>query len=352
MAETATTEQTLPDAKGWCAGLPLVGTRPLTEKEIQSLRRQAQQYGLLGWGLGLAFPLLYFATFLWQMEVLPVVMQGGEVLVIIPLLLAAIFCAIRGRSWRQRGSGLLADLRQGTALRFEGKLVPNPYDHAQRILVSPFPKMPARLSADPERIQSLELLPHSQRLFYVNGTFVMDWLAITWQEPAQTPEIAHIKAQWLTPIPNAAQGQPTAAGHRELTPQETQEIGKRWRRILRPHVFQCPILMLLFSGFVAVSLDSGEGSGLIITAAFAIYYSRYLWRRVRIVPKLRRDEKQAQVLIFQVPAEIVSDTEETQRVELILEYLPFSRLLWTQEGKPSAWRTATAITNNEKGLLS
>jgi hypothetical protein len=336
----------------WCAGLPLVLQRPFTADEQESLRREARHVRLRGLGVVALFLTLVglFAGVVIRtdpsMEAMQVVLAVWAILLLAAGLPVTLLMA---RDSFRRGKGLSGDLRSGIVLRFAGPFAPHAVieDETRQSLRR------ARLVPDqPLSEWSLELLPISGRVWRVHGQPVRPWIVAQTVEVANTPPFADIAAQWLEPVAQD-DGTTLLAGQRELSRAERDELRRYsqrlWRRPLPVAVgltlWLCmPIAVLIMEGDLH---SRSDGARFIWLAAVTAITDYHFISALLLSRKMRADERAGRVIIVRVAdaAPPISLPDKTEGIgnqsgdgSEVAEVLPVSHRVWTESGRPAAWR--------------
>ncbi len=374
-----------PAAERWCAGLPHAGERALSDPErawlTRRLTRTRRRLLLAATGLGLVTALLPLA-FAWRVPL-------GEALGLAALawlgaagLVGAGF-ALTGRSRARRllaAAGLLFMLGQvaleSAAHHLLGRsLHPAVTDltaavraailllglielwararDGRRLLaalgraradlargrVEVFAAHTAQTTATtaaPPEPHRLEVLPQSGLLLRAGGSLVQSW------NLAPVAALAPARLHALrVPIPGARARDPNLRIHRRsLSPDERVELRAQARR-LRRHVGPVVVTWLAAAGYVVAraALD-GQGPtmahllrpGAMLWLLLAVLASAVYATRLRAARRLRQDAG------FQWLVSVDEADPRSPDTVPRMEVLPVSRLLWTEDGRPAAWR--------------
>lgn len=340
----------------WCAGLPLAAQRPLDSEERTAiqipLRRARWQAGLCG----LLTPVLFLA-FLVAMAFLPDTTNGSKLSPFSTacLLAGIILVALCARGWiegRRIARGLRGDLKNNLMLRFEGVLVFDPANETQQTLCrAQTAGGHPLLSCDLDTPQFLEILSFSGRVWNANGFMVFArFLVADWTAVAETPPIAHTAAQWLQPVPAAPPNWQLETGGRELSPSERQELRRTARKQWFPSGVPALLLSLWSGSLLALSLHEGrlppEGGFFGFLLVMTILADGLLLCNLATARQLRHDERIGRVIIVRqradnLPLPLPRTAADEEFV--VLEVLPVSGRIWTQDGKPIPWRLLASV---------
>ncbi len=336
----------------WCAGIPLVERRPLEEEERQALRLEARSLLRRGLAALLAFPAAVLL-----LTLLLVALDSASSLIrasVFSAALLTLFCfpvlALVARDSFRRGRGLNRDLREGCVKRFEG---PPRMDETDETLSTLRKARVAPALDDP--LWRLEVLPGSGRVWSVQGERPARWITARWTEVAGTPTFAAMAAEWLEPV--AKDGDTTLlGGRRDLTQAEREEVRRHARRLwVRPLPYVVGLTVWL-SLPVAVILRDGRLHSGHDWFSFCLLGAITLWTDVRfaraawIARGLGADARDGWTIILRRQDPAPSEVAEAVGLQEIaaaiaarpevVEALPHSRWIWTEDNRPAAWRTA------------
>ena len=165
------------------------------------------------------------------------------------------------------------------------------------------------------------------------------------------PELASIAEQWLQPVPSSETSEEILAGRRELSLSEKKEIYQASKKSQRFLMFALVLLVfsLMNSGksfWIQGQLPANPIAFLVLIA-IAIAYSIILAMHFRTMSRLRQDADNSWVMIVRQKASLHKTIlKADQSGELTTyEVLPRSRRLWSLEGKPAPWRTASTAVD-------
>jgi hypothetical protein len=386
------------DEVEWCLDLPFLQNRPFTAAETFELQQEAKSLQRVGCLMGCSLPCGLIATMVvltLLFELLRNVTFLKTVLpyLVIPLgILPLALFAVKSSENYERGKRLKQDLRAGHMVQYGG-----PCDALWEIRLSEAGIPPPRLIAEPQGDEQspprdsqppdaspptqaapevvIEVLAHSRRLWKINGVPLSGWEIVGSSRVASTPELAAMAAAWVEPL-DITQGtkdglqeiSPRQHNQRELSVSEKDELKQRIRQMIKRPFWKT----LLFSSWLGVPL-----AACLITATpikvergayFLMFCCAYCWftliTTLRHTTRLNKDCENGYVAILNVPIEALS-SEGLQRLSpeevhafqhntpaettdsisqpprvktVILEILPKSGWLWTEDGKASEWR--------------
>ena len=330
----------------WCAGLPLVSQRPMDEAELRGLRREALRLRRTGIGTAAFFPvsisvlaLLYAVAPFTRAFV-----EGAGILLLLSAPLTLPLCVLLARDCLLRSKGLRGDLKLGVIKKFEGPLATNQtadetLERLRRAKLAP--KTGAAW-------YGMEILPVSGRVWRVTGASVRGWVIAQTVEVAQTPEFAGIAAQWLQPY-SRKEDATLLGGQRELSPAEQMELRRFARRLwLRPLPAAAGLTawaaLPVTAWILHRRLDSGFRFGQeLFLVCIALLTDYHFVRSVLLSRRLARDAQRGRVMILSEQADLEKEKPPqpippTAEKAKIVELLPVSRMIWTGDGRPAAWR--------------
>lgn len=320
----------------WCLGWKLTGTRPLTAAELDDLQRESNRLRRAIWGFGCGCPILFFAPFfifaiLYDMgRSNPAAAEWAAAGLLIALLPSA-WTMLRANDANNQNRGRPDDLRAGIVKRFAG----SPENSEQ-------PDLLANQDANSSLNESpwIEVLPHSQQIFSINGTRPKKWIAAPIALLASMPENASSAAYWH----GAGGGDDVTL--RSLSHAEKEEVLKHSRTIWR-RPFVGAIIFDVWIGLPVV-LHWTTGAPIrmepmaYFLIAMALWSNWTLWRSFALSRNLVRDGESGQAALFRPPLKqenLTADAPSELRAAL-WEVLPHSGMIWTADGRPSAWRKA------------
>lgn len=336
----------------WCSGLPLVHRRSLSEAERERIRREA---GVLR-RRGCRDVILFLASFSVVLVIAPQTDRGAQpaqnvltVGFVLWILVGLPVTLLLARDSFTRGRQLRRDLRHGTVKRFAGAspLVDDTFRRLWR----------AHLAPDQQGDEwTLEVLPASGRVWRAMDLPVPFWMVVQTVEVAEPPPFAEIASQWLSPIEQ--EGEATLMiGQRELSREEREEMCRYSRRLWQGLLPLATCLTLWLS--VPVTLMIGNGSihihplnrlRLVFLAICTAAVDYELVSALRLAHRMRRDESDGRVVIVRIVKDSsraclhdagagdAAKQQDGEEKRDVAEVLPMSRRLWTENGRPSAWR--------------
>jgi hypothetical protein len=338
----------------WCAGLPLTAQRSLSDAEREALRAESGRLRRSGC-LSLPLVPVCFLAMLLALAVSDSAERPGAAFLAATLLMltAVALLANYVRDCLRRGRLLRGDLREGYVKHFEGVLDESVLSWT--IILSggrivhprgPGPPLDPTLALllrlglmrpDTTETQWVEALPVSGRVWRVNGQKPRAWITAVWSEVAETPGYAAAASAWLVPVSRSPEGT-VSAGQRALSPSESEELRRRirdaWRRPLLPALLLSLWFFPLLAGFLwerRLPPDWHRLSFLLLGFA-ALSADGVLLLSLQQASRLRRDLETGVVSVVRV-TNLASGS-----VEQDFEVLPTSRLVWTEAGRPAAWR--------------
>ena len=304
------------EVEQWCVGYRYVDTRRLNDSEIAVIRATA---GRSAWTLAWLAPaplvvaLLLVLGGAWLPTVAPVWINWLWLLcmVVAPILGLPVWILSARNSWRSC-FGLNRDARLGDAWVFES---------------------PQATDAD-GAVPPLAVLPVSLHAF-VPGTLMLSDSPLSISEVAKGPSYA-----MRVPIATTHDEENAHRGgdfmRRTLNGSEQGEIAiairhLRWpgKRMLLLPVLLAWAIFSLRNGLTTYS--SATVTGLMLTVLCGMGVARY-FRGFALTMKMRRD--------LQTGWAITAPPKDSRAQEgpFVEEFLPHSKLLWTVNGTPAAWR--------------
>ncbi len=349
----------------YCAGLPYVGERSLSDEEITALRRGSRWRiagGCLlpfGGTLGLITVALLVGALIGRLP--------EKVMGILAILLAFVVVGgialsfVQGRDWSRKGTKLRRVWSAGKVRRFEGPL--SFFDHTDHTLH--FLAQGEILFMDPSGQAVIEVLSDCDELYSLNGFRpkidipVMVTIAVPRPENVTTYDMP---GSWGEPVDDAN------VGRRRPTANEREEM-RYYTRLSYKYWFRKAWTTLVFaagSGLVGFHIigttfkfvesfykPSFEPlnvmlafGGLIAVAAIALM-GLVINDDIRLAQKIRKDIEFD--WIFAASFEELDEAELPPGSMNVFERLPVSGLHWTIGGKPAAWRKYSALVQNKSG---
>ena len=318
----------------------------MDEAERQGLRREAQRLRRVGIGAIALFP-CFFAV----MALLTIVTQStrdfaqaASLLMLILTPLGLPVCLLLARDCFRRSKGLFGDLKCDFIKRFEGPLAPNQIADETLERLRRAKLAPKKGAA----WYGMEILPASGRVWRVTGAAVRGWVVAQTVEVAQTPEFANIASQWLQPF---AQNENATllGGQRDLSSAEQDEL-RRFARLLwlRPLPFAAGLTLWAAMPVAAWMLGRHSANAFSFWQAlflvfFAVVTDYHFIHAVLLSRRIGQDAQRGRVMILSEQANLEKDKPPAQsqinagKAEIV-ELLPISRMIWTGDGRPAAWR--------------
>ncbi|BDI33695.1 hypothetical protein CCAX7_57460 [Capsulimonas corticalis] len=337
------------EMRSWCCGMPLAEERRLTPEEAADVRSEAARLKKQSASafLGIFGGLIVLAS-------LSRALGRGSHAVGLEIALE-FFAGFAGVSWLllsaesplRRSEKLIRDLKQGAIRVFRGEVKgKDAFDSAQTALIKLHALQPAE-----GRAQTMLVLPEARRVWSVNGRRVARWVSARSSEVAQQPPFAAMAAQWLAPTGRADAGELISTGQRELSRAERTEIRRcirrHWTRPLPAAVVLTawllwPVAAAWWTGGAVRASDWSSG---VLTHLWAVMADIAMGYGLLQAYKLTQDLRDGSVQIVKLtPQERSANDAEAAgapkkaQVETLVEYLPVSLRLWTEDGAPTAWR--------------
>lgn len=335
------------EMKSWCCGMPLAEERSLTPEESADVRAEAARLQRQGAAaivgvVGAVFVLSSLSRAYGQSSHaagLEITLEFAAGIAISGWLVLSEESPLR------RAGNLIRDVRQGAVKVFRGEVkARDAFDPAQAALIKLNALQPAM-----GKPQTVLVLPEARRVWSVDGRRVARWVSARWSEVAQPPAFAALAAQWLAPSGRASEGETVSTGRRDLSKAERRELERHIRRYwTRPLPAAIVLtLWLLWPVFAAIATGNAvhlsDWSGGVLTHLWAIMADLALAYGVHQANKLSRDLKRGGVQIVKLtppdrPAEPRVMPGAAEPIDTLVEYLPVSLRLWTEDGAPTAWR--------------
>ena len=349
----------------WCAGLRFTAARPMDSDERAALEVQVQALGLRLWIAIACAPVALIVPVL-AMLLLPETLgvRWLDVAVVITLALVAVAVpaalVMRARrTWCER-RGVLGDLEAGEIECFEGALeAHDTLDEEQKRLLDVRALTPSAGAP-----QWLEVLPQSGRVMVRTVGQMPSFVAVTIAEVAAGPSYA-----MRVEMPSAMawlDGEPQARFmRRTLNHHECAEIDAHIRHLRRPGMLiamWATWLSVWAVVFVFSPVDVATHVRtrwplvlvqIVILGGVVMTYARAL----HLAGRLERDTHTGWALTLeraQVESEAVAGTtdETTEPAPgapegaddvpaapgRCVEFLPHSRAVWSEQGRPARWR--------------
>lgn len=349
-------------------GLPLVENRALLPGEIDELSSEAARLRSRGCLMGGCAPLVFFIPIIVLASVdhllkgAPAI-QGWFVLGMVFAFAAMAAYFLKANDYFKQSKALRRDLQTATIKRFVGPRSMYQDTSQQNYTQAQQPGQAAPVSDRPEpEFVEIEVLPLSHRLWLRDGQVVGGWEEAHWSEVATAPHFASMAAAWVEPLraPSRSSQEPQILdsnqhGQRDLSAAEISELQRRARKAwLRPFwpaffltLWLCiPLSIRLFTN---EPIRNGPMAFLLLFFTGLAYYA--LLQGLVAAWSLRKDIEIGIAVILRVPVSILygfvsngtppAPTPEDgtpQEANTVIEILPYSRLDWTENGKPAAWR--------------
>lgn len=336
----------------WCAGFPLFFVRAMQAEDREAIHQKINKFRRRAWKFSIFYGVLTY-LFCWRaistaddsssdFQQLYPLLLGLMILLLIAILaiVADLWLHIRR---------LTHDLDQGIVKRYGG--FPAMSSHIDQ---SFYRLQRARLAPEhPYAGWWFEVLPSSRYVFQTSQGPVKRWIEVRTADVAETPSFARIAAQWLNPAARK-DNQTLMRGERDLSQEEREEVllqaKTRWKRPLLGAIFWPINLIFILS---SVSPEARNNS-MIPQLVFSAVAVGALYRFVNgfyDARKLYLDAKTNRVVILQTRISVLVEADSGQVVEeptessqertlegTLLEVLPHSKWVWTQNGWPAVWR--------------
>lgn len=321
----------------YCAGLVQSGTRPLSEEERTDLEARRQRARFLTW-LWLALGLMGLPLLLINFALATFLKSGPALFGLLTLASLALlaYAPLRWIDARKVARSLHAD-RDATTVEV---YAPRPDDPLALETAQEALRGATRLEAGDAT--TIERLPRSGMVYRVDGRPLKPWIALQAVEVAEAPEPS------TGMFPERAGEADLVPGldlpRRRLSMAEAQEI-ERYRRRLVAVPGCLTLLLLIYPFFVLVALAAGKARGssdgfrLVLFTLLAAWNLMSLLRAIRLYRRLGADVTEGWVLRIELDEE-----QATAAGWKRAESLPASRLAWTIDGGPAAWRRHTQAT--------
>jgi TRAP-type mannitol/chloroaromatic compound transport system permease large subunit len=307
----------------WFAGLPVVGERMLSEEERAELARARRTLGI------------HVARRLGMLVLLAAAIAVGEYYAIpfraVPILVLVYFI-FRGKTasagWQLRWyRDLTADATGSHIVICRGALA-----QAVRTVDTTAGKQQFDVPADEETL-TVEVLPLSGMVWTVNGHRPVQPMFTPRSRTSRAPEHARMAANFVAPVAGAD----GLYAHRRALNEAEQEELQTYLKVTHPlHLAAMLLMVVLGCIFIATSLPN-DALGLAAGALLLLAGGSRLFvvaRRLRLARRLRADAREAYVVIVRR-----GDGEELGEAT---EFLPLSRVIWSQGGRPATWRRISA----------
>lgn len=310
----------------WLAGVPVTGERRLSEDErveLAAFQREiaiavARTYGG------------FLALIVWA--IVSQTFQFDLILQWSPILLLLLFIA---RGGGMRAAAMLHWLRD---LRIDAR------DPAVLVGSGPVAEsfIAVKTIGGPEQLTvfrdqetlTVEVLPRSGMLWTYNGRRTVQPMFVARSRTSAAPQHARMAANFVKPVEGAAG---VFSHQRPLDENEREEL-RSYLTGVPPLRLGIALAMLLFgAGLIATALRPIDviviigGAGLLLIGMARLFD---LASRMRILRLLRNDERESVAVIVR--------EEQEGELSAPIEFLPYSRRLWTKDGAPALWRKISA----------
>jgi hypothetical protein len=316
-------EESESERQQWYAGLPPVGSRPLTEEEragLLEIRWQWRRRLVTAFIPALGGPLLALIAWNAPDDITQNILIPALGLFIFSLITHAPRRFAETRYWLR---GLRRDLAEGSISLCTGP--------AQQVLLgwSTDGNEPRRITTPFETGEemTLEILPHSHLLWSRNGTRMHETIVVSGSATAALPEHAAMAANFVQEVRDDL-----FMHQRALSVPELVELDSYAPRVTTVRIVLAVVSII---GSVAAFTLTLLGRTNILLPA-AVFFFIALRVTPRIVRELRgrrrigRDIALARVLIVR--------RKKGDELAAPIEVLPTSGILWTEAGAPANWR--------------
>jgi len=329
----------------WCAGLRVTRARSLSANEREAVAAWATVLRRQFWlwiacaPVGVVAPVT-IATFLPGSYPWPWLQQFVTAVLVADMLIAPALCLLRARELWRRSRGFARDLARGEVLHCEGALDPEaaPDPERSRLIAAGI------LSPDPCALQAIDVLPESAAVLSTAAGMPAGFPSLRIAVVAAGPSYA-----FRIPLPESMawlEGDPQAQIlRRTLNPSEQAELETHIQRLRRPSLGVLVWTLYVTGWIVAASLD----------ARATLAYARARWplvavqvvmlglvvgfytRGLKLAARLEQDTRTGWALTLdRSRAAVPADVPET--AASATEFLPHSRALWIERGRPARWR--------------
>ncbi|MDZ4858767.1 MAG: hypothetical protein SGI88_07265 [Candidatus Hydrogenedentes bacterium] len=338
-----------------CAGFPYVGERKLLDDEQRSLHRKIRLNLCAGCLVSCMVPIFAISIAVYLGELIQRERQdliGLAIAVLIPVTL--ITCAIailRGTELLSVFRKLWKTCRKGYVRQFEGPFQwYDPTDIAFDTLVKE-----SLLDPIPSASVSIELFPHIDEIYAINGMAIKKAVRLTVTTAASRPLDAptwDLPESCLLDCPtaNLERRRPSEEESYELSTYTRQPM-RYWAARFAIGVLFIPVTIYglvipLLAIFAIWKLISAPGIDLLkhehVIVVFAVIVTigmtgLRIYRDHSFCRAIRHDIEFGWIFVFSpLPTEKVY--EEIEGANVTIERLPVSEALWTIDGKPAGWR--------------
>ena len=326
VAAGAPAEATSTGGQRWFAGVPVTSERRLTEEERTRLAVFLQEIAVAvartyGWFLALIVWIVVSQFFQF-----PFALRWS------PILIFLMFIA-RGGGMRAAAMAhwlldVRADERDPVVLAGSGPV-------AESFISVRTINGPTQLTVFHDEVTlTVEVLPRSGMLWTYNGRPTVQPMFVARSRTSEAPQHARMAANFVKPVEGVAG---VFSHQRPLDENEREEL-RSYVTAVSPLRLGIALAMLLSgAGLIAAALRPLDlivmigGAGLLLIGIARLFD---LTSRMRLLRQLRHDERESVAVIVR----------EGQEGELSapIEFLPYSRRIWTKDGAPALWRKISA----------
>lgn len=340
-----------PAAEGkavWWGGHPLVGRRALTDDEVRELRQVARGMRARGCAGCMVAPVAFFGglALLAGTSFLDQDSPGAGAVILVFIVGIAVLVLTFGTLW-ERSRRLGQDIRARQVEIYEILAPPQPSldggaegaGSSERLPDSPQPAEPPRFC---------EVLPHSGAVWSADDDRALRWPQAPRAETAAPPDPAAYVV-WSPAEPDAS-GVDHQWSHREMTAAEVEEIRRhRWERLRTALLPAILVNLLAAPGLIHVLSGAGEiepVSSWLWFVFMMLFFNALLVARWLEARRHLQDIHVGRIVLVQACMGTNTPPDDNRPPTVpadpapITEYLPISRELWTEHGRPAGWRVS------------
>jgi len=338
----------------WCVGLRECGSRPLDAAERAMLDARIHDLQLRLWSIWITAPITFAVPFvfaLWIPHVpgLPWLGAVASTVLVAIAVLWPMLLLLRARSTSAQRARHRLDLEAGEMLRFEGAFARGEaLDPDQRRLMEAGVLIP-----EPDVEQKLEVLPNAELAVFRRGRLV-GVQPVSLREVAAGPGYA-MRVEVPPEMARLDNAPDARFLRRTLNSHERAEIAAHIHRLRRPG-----IPMILWSCWItawAVALAWRPQAALaylqtqwmfaLAPLVFLVLVGTTYARALRLASRLEEDTRTGWALTLhrpdraaeaEPPVEAPSSEDGLPDPNACVEFLPHSRALWIERGRPARWR--------------
>jgi FtsH-binding integral membrane protein len=332
----------------WCAGLRFSCERPQTDRERTILARNIADLTSRMhqcWGLAAATTIVPLAApFVFrkpQQEWLAVAIVVSLVLL---FFVGTAFTLLRIRDLAKVRGRFQDDLDGGVMLSFEGSIDPGESLHEDQKRLFDL----GVLRPEPGAEQRVDVLPATGAVLAPISPETVRFVPVRVTEVAAGPEYAMRVAvprnmAWIDGDPDAE------IARRTLNVSERAELDHHVRRLRKPSIWvalwlawvTCWVLAATFSPVATLAYARSRWVLVAIQTVFlGLVLAQYL-RALHLARLLERDTDTGWALTLERTAPDAESADEAAAAPVparCVEFLPHSRAVWNEQGKPARWR--------------